>query len=50
MFWEYHDAVYASQTTISQASQTGGLTAALDSLKGLASQLSLDTAAFNVIE
>ena len=46
-FWEYHDALYDSQTTITQTAQTGGVTAAVDALKGLASQLGLDTAAFN---
>ena len=54
-FWEYHDAVYANQTAITQALQTAsaagdasaGLTAAVDALKGLAPGVDLDTAAFN---
>ena len=54
-FWEYHDAIYQNQTVISQnyqtAAQSGdasaGLTAALNTLKGLAGQVGLDTAAFN---
>lgn len=54
-FWEYHDAIYQNQTTITQNYQTAaaagdaaaGLTAAVDGLKGLASQVGLDTAAFN---
>jgi protein-disulfide isomerase len=46
-FWEYHDAIYDNQTTITQTSQTGGVTAAVDALKGLAPGLGLDAAAFN---
>jgi protein-disulfide isomerase len=35
-FWEYHDAVFANQSAID-----------VDSLKGYATQLDLDTGAFN---
>jgi protein-disulfide isomerase len=56
-FWEYHDAIFQAQTSLTQGYETAataqaadpsaGLTAAVDALKGLAPNLGLDTATFN---
>jgi len=45
-FWEYHDKLWETFSTSSQQAQTG-VDALVSGLKGYASDLGLDTAAFN---
>jgi protein-disulfide isomerase len=56
-FWEFHDAVFQNQSSVTDSYQvaatatpddaTAGLAAAVNKLKDLAGQVGLDTAAFN---
>jgi len=46
-FWEYHDLIFANQSALNQQLDTEGLSAVLTTFGGYASDLGLDTAAFN---
>jgi protein-disulfide isomerase len=49
-FWQYHDILFQNQATLTAfvtADATGGVAKVVDSMKGYAAQLGLDTAKFN---
>ncbi|OGT27917.1 MAG: hypothetical protein A2Z17_04035 [Gammaproteobacteria bacterium RBG_16_66_13] len=46
-FWEYHDLIFANQTALNQQLEAEGLNGVVGTFKSYASQLGLDTTAFN---